>query len=449
MIVRPRKTVLNERETEQVRKLRYMLLLAILMLAAPPLCRAAATVPVIRINDPITPVIGEYISRNIDRAVEADAPCLVIQLDTPGGLDLAMRDIIKDIMASPVPVVVYVAPSGARAASAGALITIAAHVAAMAPGTNIGAAHPVSLGGGKMDEDMAAKIENDAAAYIESIAVKRKRNSEWAITAVRESVSISEDEARKLNVIDLIVPTIPDLLREIDGRTVETASGTLTLQTAGAAVQYHEMGLRDTILKALANPNIAYILFLAGLAGLYFEFSNPGAIFPGVIGGMSLILAFYSMQTLSASYAGVLLILLGLVLFILEIKITSFGLLTIGGIVSLTLGSLMLFDSPAPYMRVSLSVIVPTVAVVSAVCVLAVYLVIRGQRRQVTTGTEGLIGMRGTARSDIGASGKVFVHGEFWNAWSDTPVVAGAPVRVISVDGMTLKVEADLQNSGA
>lgn len=424
--------------------IRTTLLWALLVLTAlPTLCRSAETVPVIRISDPITPVIGEYISRNIDKAAEAGAPCLVIQMDTPGGLDLAMRDIIKDIMASSVPVVVYVAPSGARAASAGALITIAAHVAAMAPGTNIGAAHPVSLGGGKMDEDMAAKIENDAAAYIESIAVKRKRNSAWAVTAVRESVSISEDEALTLNVIDLVAPTVADLLHEIDGRTIETATGSVTLTTVGSDVQYHEMGLRDTILKALADPNIAYILFLAGLAGLYFEFSNPGAIFPGVIGGMSLILAFYSMQTLSASYAGVLLILLGLVLFILEIKITSFGLLTIGGIVSLTLGSLMLFDSPAPYMRVSLSVIVPTVAVVSAVCVLAVYLVVRGQRRQVATGNEGLIGMRGTARSDISTTGKVFVHGEYWNACSDTFVAAGAPVRVVSVEGMTLKVKAD------
>ncbi len=402
----------------------------------------AAQIDVIEIDDPITPVVAEYIVRSINEAEADQARCLIIQLDTPGGLDLAMRDIIKRIMASEVPVVVFVGPSGARAASAGALITLAAHVAAMAPGTNIGAAHPVNLGG-KMDETMAAKVANDAAAYIESIAEKRGRNKQWAINAVRESVSISDTEALKENVIDLLADDLQDLIVKIDGREVEMPSGTKTLETKGAAVNRKAMGFRDIILKALANPNIAYILFMAGLAGLYFEFSNPGAIFPGVIGGISIILAMYSMQSLSANYAGVLMILLAVVLFILELKITSFGLLALGGAVALTLGSLMLFDSSASYMRVSLSVIVPTVVLVSSVFVLAIYLVVKAQRSRPTTGNEGLLNLIGEAHTDIGEQGRVFVHGEYWNACSDSPIPRGARIRVERVDGMLLTVRLD------
>ncbi len=402
----------------------------------------AAQIDVIEIDDPIPPVVAEYIVRSINEAEVDKALCLIIQLDTPGGLDLAMRDIIKGIMASEVPVVVFVGPSGARAASAGALITLAAHVAAMAPGTNIGAAHPVNLGG-KMDETMSAKVANDAAAYIESIAEKRGRNKEWAIKAVRESVSISETEALNENVVDLVAEDLPDLIGKIDGREVEMPSGTTTLETKGVSVNRKAMGFRDIILKALANPNIAYILFMAGLAGLYFEFSNPGAIFPGVIGGISIILAMYSMQSLSANYAGVLMILLAVVLFILELKITSFGLLALGGTVALTLGSLMLFDSSVPAMRVSLSVIVPTVVLVSSVFVLAIYLVVKAQRSRPTTGREGLLNLTGEAISDIAEQGRVFVHGEYWNARSDSSIPKGSRIRVIRVDGMLLTVRAD------
>jgi membrane-bound serine protease (ClpP class) len=402
----------------------------------------AAQIDVIEIDDPITPVVAEYIVRSINEAEADQACCLIIQLDTPGGLDLAMRDIIKRIMASEVPVVVFVGPSGARAASAGALITLAAHVAAMAPGTNIGAAHPVNLGG-KMDETMAAKVANDAAAYIESIAEKRGRNKEWAIKAVRESVSISEIEALKENVIDLVADDLQDLISKIDGREVAMPSGITTLETKGATINRKAMGFRDIILKALVNPNIAYILFMAGLAGLYFEFSNPGAIFPGVIGGISIILALYAMQSLSANYAGVLMILLAVVLFILELKITSFGLLALGGTVALTLGSLMLFDSSVPAMRVSLSIIVPTVVLVSSVFVLAIYLVVKAQRSRPTTGNEGLLNLIGEARTDIGEQGRVFVHGEYWNAHSDSPIPKGARILVVRVDGMLLTVCPD------
>jgi membrane-bound serine protease (ClpP class) len=402
----------------------------------------AAQIDVVEINDPITPVVAEYIIKSINEAEADQARCLIIQLDTPGGLDLAMRDIIKRIMASEVPVVVFVGPSGARAASAGALITLAAHIAAMAPGTNIGAAHPVSLGG-KTDEVMEAKVANDAAAYIESIAEKRGRNTQWAINAVRESVSISETEALNENVIDLLADDLDDLILKIDGREVEMPFGPTTLETEGAEVNPKKMGFRDIVLKALANPNIAYILLMAGLAGLYFEFSNPGAIFPGVIGGISMILAMYSMQTLSANYAGVLMILLAVVLFILELKISSFGLLALGGAVALTLGSLMLFDSSVPAMRVSLSVIVPTVVLVSSVFLLAIWLVVKAQRSRPTTGKEGLLNLIGEARTDIAEQGRVFVHGENWNARSDSPIPEGARVRVVGVDGMVLTVRQD------
>ncbi len=401
----------------------------------------AQTVDAVDIQDPITPVVAEYIIRSIDEAEQSDAECLVIRLDTPGGLDLAMRRIIKHMFASEVPVIVYVAPSGARAASAGALITMAAHIAAMAPGTNIGAAHPVNLGGGQMDDKMTEKVENDAAAYAESIAVKRSRNKEWAIKAVRESVSISEENALEKKVIDLVAADMQELVTAVNGTEVETAAGKVTLQTAGARINRKEMGIRENVLKALANPNIAYILLLLGLAGLYFELSNPGAIFPGVIGAVSLILAFYSLQSLSANYAGVLLILLGVVLFILELKITSFGLLTVGGIVSMLLGSLMLFQSSVPYLSVSLDVIFIAVGAVSLFFILVIWLVVKAQRTRPSTGTEGLVGSMGTAYTDIHHSGKVFVQGEYWDARSSDPVGSGARVRITGMDGMVLSVE--------
>lgn len=400
-----------------------------------------SSITVIEINDPITPVIAEYIIKSIDEAEDSSAECLIIQMDTPGGLDLAMRDIIKKIFASEVPVVVYVAPGGARAASAGAIIAIAAHIASMAPGTNIGAASPVNLGGGQMDDVMKKKVQNDAAAYVESIAVKRNRNKEWAIQAVRESVSISEEEALKIQVIDLIAPDTQALVDAIDGRQVETSQGVKKLSTAGLPIEKKKMGFRDNILKALANPNVAYILLLIGLAGLYFELSNPGAIFPGALGGLSLILAFYSLQSLSANYAGVLLILLGVVFFIIELKVASYGLLSVGGIVAITLGSLMLFQSSVPYLRLSLSVLIPSIALISLFFVVVVGLVVKAQRRKTYTGTEGLIEMVGTARSDIETQGKVFVHGEIWDARSNTPIAAGSKVRVEKVEGMLLVVK--------
>ena len=396
---------------------------------------------VITIDGVINPVVTGFITKAINRSVSEGAECLIIQMDTPGGLDLAMRSIIKEMMSADIPIIVYVGPAGARAASAGAIITLAADIAAMAPGTNIGAAHPVALGGGKMDDEMAAKVENDAAAYVESIATKRNRNKEWAVKAVRESVSITEKEALKINVIDLIASDLNDLLAQIDGREIETAAGVKKLATKNIAFNYIEMGTRERILDTLSNPNIAYILMMVGLLGLYFELSNPGAIFPGVIGGISLILAFFSFQTLPINYAGILLIILALILFILEIKVTSFGMLSVGGIVSLTLGSLMLFDSPVPFLRVSFDVIIPVVTVTSACFILVVYLAIKAHRRKPTTGREGLMGEKGIVKSTIDPMGKVFIHGEYWDAISDEAIPEGTKVKVTEVNDIEIKVK--------
>ena len=396
---------------------------------------------VIIVDGVINPVVAEFITKAIRRAASEGAECLIIQMDTPGGLDLSMRSIIKEMLSSDIPVIVYVSPGGARAASAGAIITLAADIAAMAPGTNIGAAHPVSLGGGKMGEEMAAKVENDAAAYVESIAIKKNRNKEWAIKAVRESVSITEKEALKINVIDLIASDLNDLLSQIDGREIKTASGVKKLTTKNIAVNYSEMGLREKILDTLSNPNIAYILMMIGMLGLYFELSNPGAIFPGVVGVISLILAFFAFQTLPVNYAGMLLILLALILFILEIKVTSFGMLSVGGIISLTLGSLMLFDSSVPFLRVSYDFIIPVVAVTSAFFILAISLAVKAQRRKPTTGKEGLLGSTGIVKSKIDPQGKVFIHGEYWDATSNEMIPEDTQVEVIEVKDIGIKVK--------
>jgi len=280
---------------------------------------------------------------------------------------------------------------------------------------------------------MAEKIENDAAAYVESIAIEKNRNKDWAIKAVRESVSITEQEALEIHVIDLIASDLNDLLSQIDGREIKTTKGVTKLTTKNIAINYSEMGMREKILDTLSNPNIAYILMMVGLLGLYFELSNPGAIFPGVIGGISLILAFFAFQTLPVNYAGILLILLALILFILEIKVTSFGMLSVGGIIALTLGSLMLFDSSVPFLRVSYDFLIPVVAVTSSFFILAIYLAVQAHRRKPTTGKEGLLGARGTVKSKIDPRGKVFIHGEYWDATSDEVIPEDTQVEVLEV----------------
>lgn len=398
-----------------------------------------ADVIVIKSAGTVNPAMAGFISMHIDEAAKEKAELLVIELDTPGGLDTSMRSIIQKMIASEVPVAVYVSPGGARAASAGVFITIAANIAAMSSGTNIGAAHPVAIGG-KMDDTMAAKAENDSAAYIKSLADKRGRNAEWAEKAVRKSISITEKEALELNIIDLIAPDVKTLLEKIDGKVVETSSGKHTLKTANAAIKYKEMTFRYKMLDFLSDPNVAYLLMMLGFYGIFFELTNPGAIFPGVIGAISLIIAFYSFQTLPVNYAGLLLIIVGIVLFILEIKITSFGLLTIGGLLSMFIGSMMLFDSPLPFFKVSLKVILPSVILTAVFFSLTVWLALKAFKRKPATGAEGIIGLEGSARTAIDKEGMVFVHGELWRAWSDEPVQPGEKIIVEKMENLKLKV---------
>jgi membrane-bound serine protease (ClpP class) len=417
-----------------------IILLLVLLFFTPFLVPdSSAEIIVIKVEGVVNPVMSEYISRSIDEAVNEKAELLVIELDTPGGLDTSMRSIVKKITASEIPVAVYVAPSGARAASAGVFITISAHIAAMAPGTNIGAAHPVGVGE-KMDKTMAEKAVNDAAAYIKSIAEKRGRNAEWAEKAVRESVSITEKEALDLKVIDLVAPDIKTLLETIDQKVVETSDGKHTVKTKGINIRYKEMGVRHRILDFISDPNVAYLLMLLGFYGIFFEMTNPGAIFPGVFGAIALILAFYSFQTLPVNYAGLLLIILAIILFLLEIKITSYGVLTIGGIISMIIGSIMLFESPLPFFQLSLKVILPAVILTALFFFLTIRLVIKAQMRKPVTGSEGLVGLEGRAKTDIDKDGLVFVHGEIWKAYSDEPVKAGEKVVVEGVENLKLKV---------
>ncbi len=399
----------------------------------------ARPVLVIQVEGVIAPSSADYITSAIKQADRELAEALVIELDTPGGLDLSMRSIIKEMLAAERPIVVYVSPSGARAASAGAFITLAAHVAAMAPGTNIGAAHPVNMGG-QMDKEMNKKVTNDAAAYIRTIAEKRGRNVEWAEDAVRKSVSVTEKEALKLKIIDLVAENLNDLLASLDGRALTTAHGKVVLHTKGVEVKRIDMGLRDKVLKVIADPTIAYILLMLGLAGLYFELSTPGAILPGILGGICLILAFYGFQTLPINYAGLLLILLAIILFIAEVKVTSHGLLAAGGIAAMLLGSVMLIKSSAPFMRISLVAILMTTGATAAFFLFIVTMALRAQRQKTTTGVEGLIGQVGTARTPLRPEGRIFVGGELWSARCEEGAEPGEKVRVRAVSGLMLEV---------
>jgi membrane-bound serine protease (ClpP class) len=390
----------------------------------------------------IGPASAKFMVHAIERAERKGAACIIFELDTPGGLDESMRTIIKKIMSSSVPVIVYVSPSGSRAASAGAFITLAAHVAAMAPGTNIGAAHPVSIGTPEqMDKIMGKKMVNDAAAYIRSIAEKRGRNADWAEKAVVESVSISETEALKIHVVDLVKPSLTALLDALDGRKVMIGEKPVVLRTKDAQVTRIEMGWSDRLLHTIANPNIAYILFMLGLLGLYFELSTPGAILPGVVGAICLILAFFAFQALSVNYAGMLLIILAIVLFIVDVKAATHGALTVGGLVAMTIGSIMLFNDPDPAMHASLQVIIPVVLVVGAFFVIGVALSIRSMRKRPTAGAVSLVDQEGDARTPVNRSGgRVFVAGAHWSAVSDEEIPEGKKIRVIGIEGMTLKV---------
>jgi membrane-bound serine protease (ClpP class) len=400
----------------------------------------AKEIAVITYEGVINPVAAEFITKNIKRANGDGAEALVVRLDTPGGLDTSMRSIVKSIIGSGVPVVVYVAPSGARAASAGAFITVAAHVAAMAPQTNIGAAHPVAMGE-KMDKTMAEKATNDAVAYIKSIAENRGRNKKWAEDAVRKSISSTESEALRLKVIDIVAADLDELLKKMDGMKVETATGKRTIATKGARTIMREMGARLRILALISDPNVAYILMLLGFYGLFFEFTNPGALFPGIVGAICLILAFYSFQTLPVNYAGILLIILAIILFILEIKIISHGILTIGGVIAMFIGSLMLFEPGVPFIKISLSFVLPAVLITAFFFALTIWLAVRAYRAKPVTGYEGLKGTAGTASTEITPeAGMVLIRGEIWSAFSDEPIAKGEKVVVESATGLKLKV---------
>ena len=390
----------------------------------------------------INPVAAEYLHESLQFAEQSGATLLVFQLDTPGGLDTSMRTMVKDITGSQVPVAVFVAPTGARAASAGVFLTLSAHIAAMAPGTNIGAAHPVAMGGGEMDKVMKDKVENDAAAYIQSIAERRGRNTDWAVDAVRKSVSATAKEALDLKIIDRVPENLPQLLKDLDGQEVVMGSNPITLHTKDAMIREFPMTWRLEALKALSDPNIAYVLMTIGTIGIIAELYNPGAILPGVVGGISLILAFYSLQSLPVNYAGVLLLILGLVMLILEVTVTSYGLLAIGGVTSLTLGSLMLMNEEFPFYQLSWSVIIPVVALASGFTLLIVSFGIKSLKGKTVTGSEGLIGMQGFAKTDLNPGGQILVHGELWEAVSDEPLKAGSPIQVTKIHGLTLHVHS-------
>ena len=393
----------------------------------------------------INPVSAEYLHDALATAEGNGAQALVIALNTPGGLDSSMRLIIKDITGATVPVIVYVSPSSGRAASAGVFITMAAHVAAMAPGTNIGAAHPVNMGGGEMDHTMKEKVENDSVAYIKSIAQQRGRNATWAEDAVRKSVSVTEREALKLNVIDLVADDLPALLKHVDGRQIHLPSGPAVLKTAGAGLREFPMGLRLEWLKAISDPNIAYLLMTIGTIGIIAELYSPGAILPGIVGAISLILAFYAFQSLPVNYAGMLLFLLGIVFFILEASVTSYGLLAIGGVISMLIGSLMLIKSDAEFFQISWAVILPVVTLASAFTLLVIGTGMNALRRRPATGREEMVGLVGIARTALAPDGQLAVRGELWEAVSEQPVSAGSEVEVTAVDGLRLRVKPYLK----
>ena len=349
-------------------------------------------------------------------------------------------------MEAPLPVIVYVHPSGARAASAGTIILIAAQVAAMTPGTNVGAAHPVSIGGiskEKMDKEMMAKVVQDAQAYARSLAAKRGRNADWAAKAVRESVSITADEALKGRVIDVVAGSVDELLAQVDGKVVEVGARRVALATKGAKIVAVETPFKYTLLSYISDPNVAYLLMMIGFYGILFEIYSPGAVFPGVMGAICLILAFYAFQTIPISYAGLSLIILGIIFFVLELKVASYGLLSVAGAVSIMIGSIMLIDLPSSWLSLSWQSIAAVVAFSIIFFVGVLSYAVKAQFSKVKTGREGLIGEIGSARTDISPTGKVFVHGELWDAVSDTPVRAGERVRVIALDGMVVKVKKD------
>lgn len=442
----------------------YLLTLAVLAVIVPD--AQAAHVNVIELdNQIISPVTQQYILESLARSEREQAACLVLMLDTPGGLLESTRAIVKGLMNAKIPVVVYVAPSGARAGSAGVFITLAGHIAAMAPSTNIGAAHPVDVGGGggpvkklirrikpkkpreeelveeEEKDPMSEKMLNDTVAWITTIAKARHRNPEWAKKAVTESFSVTEEEAVKDQIIDLVAKDLEELLRKIDGWPVETSTGMATISTAQASVVRLPMSARQRFLAVVTNPSIAYLLMLLGTLGLIFEFTHPGIGFPGIAGLICVILALFAFQALPINYAGLALMGLGLLLLVAEVKAMSHGLLALGGVIALTLGSLMLVQSPEPALRISMTVILPTVLTLAALILFVVHRALLARAQPVATGLQAFIGEVGVASTDLNPEGKVFVHGELWHATGAVPIRQGERIRIVRVNGLHLTVE--------
>lgn len=395
----------------------------------------------IKINGIIGPPVSSFVKDSIEKCSAKESEALLILLDTPGGLDTSMRDIIKNIMDSSVPVIVYVYPSGARAASAGAIILLSSHIAAMAPGTNVGAAHPVTIGKEKVEKEAIQKAVKDAEAYARSIAMKKGRNVEWAAKAVKESSSITAKDALEKHVIDVMADSVDELLVKIDGKKVDVRGTQVTLKTKGAVRVDIEMPVKYRFLSYLSDPNVAYILMMMGIYGILFEIYSPGAIFPGVIGGISMILALYAFQTIPISFAGLALILLGVIFFVLELKIVSHGLLGIAGVVSIVIGSIMLIDLPSGLLSISWKTIL-AVAIVSAVFIFGVLsYAVKAQLSKVKTGMEGLIGETGVARTTVFDKGKVSIHGEIWQARSNERIEKGEEIVVTGVEKLVVMVQ--------
>ncbi len=428
------------KDTEKIVKL-IIIILSFLLLTSTGY--AAGKVLVLEIDSTVNPAVSEYIKSAVDKATRDDFSAILIELDTPGGLLTSTREIVKTILNSPVPIIVYVYPPGAHAGSAGVFITLSAHIAAMAPGTNIGAAHPVTIGKGSQsqnEKELMKKVENDAVAFIESIARMRGRNVEWARNAVKKSITATAEEALKLHVIDVIASTPLELLEKINGREVEVRGNRVKLQTAGAKLIYFPMSTRYRIVNTLAHPEIAYILMLIGMLGIYLELSHPGLILPGVVGGISLIFAAIAFQFLPINTGGLLLILLAMVLIVLELFLPTMGVLAVGGVISFLLGSLLLFNRESG-IYLDRSIIYTSTAILGLAILLVSYLVYKAHKRKIRTGFEGLIGEKGEAVSDISPEGgKVFVHGEYWDAYSDDPIEKGSEIEVVEVVGFKLKV---------
>lgn len=403
----------------------------------------AKTAYLLNVDGIITSATSEYIRNGIDESYSKKAELLVIKLNTPGGMLESTREIVQSMLDCRIPVIVYVSPSGGRAGSAGVFITLAANISAMAPGTNIGAAHPVGIDGSADSSVMFTKIENDAAAFIRTIAERRGKNVEWAEKAVRESVSITENEALENNVIDLIEKDIFSLLKSINGREVNTSNGKFIINTDGIVVERREMNFREKLLSFLSNPNLAYILILIGIYGLIFEFKSPGSIYPGVIGALSLIIAAYSLQMMPVNYVGLALILLALILFIIEIFVQSYAILTIGGVISFALGSVMLINSPYEIMEISMPLIIFATILTALFFVLIIWIGLKAQNRKKTAIAAEMKGLKGVALDDFNASkkGKVHLNGEIWEAVSQDSILKGDELIVNEVDGFKLKVQ--------